>query len=113
MARKSAIHRLEATREAIDVATKQITEVEAQRNAALLKDDDSLAGKLFGELESLRSIVQGHSDKVKLLEGEADRERAERIVREHQGLLTALKDTPRLRCCLDRGCGLGCCARVA
>ena len=37
--------------------------------------------------------MRGHTDKVKLLEGEAERERAERIIREHQGLVDRFEKT--------------------
>ena len=87
MAKKTAAHRLDDARAAIDAATKTITDLETRRNAALLKDDDELAAKLFGELETLRTVARGHADKIKLLEGEAQRENAARIVKEHQGLI--------------------------
>ena len=85
MAKKTAAHRLDEARAALVTASKQFTELEAQRNAALLKDDDELAAELFGKLKTLHAAVRGNTDKIKLLEGEAERERAERIVREHQG----------------------------
>ena len=93
MAKKTAAHRLDAAREALATAAKEITDLEAQRNAALLKDDDGLAVKLLGQLETLRAVARGHTDKVKLLEGEAERERAERIVREHAGLVGRFEKT--------------------
>jgi hypothetical protein len=87
MAKKSAASRLDAAREALDAATKQITEIEASRNAALLKDDDATAARLLSELETLRAVARGHTDKIALLQAEAKRERAEAIVREHQALI--------------------------
>lgn len=87
MAKKTAVLRLDAAREALDAATKQIGEIEASRNAALLKDDDETAAKLFGDLEALRAVVHGHADKIALLDAEAKRERAEAIVRGHQALI--------------------------
>ena len=87
MVKKTATHRLDDVRAALATATKQITDLETQRNAALLKDDDELAVKLFGELETLRAVARGHTDKIALLEAEAQRENAARIVREHQSLI--------------------------
>ena len=93
MARKSAAHRLDAAREAHEAATKQIAALEAERNAALLADDDDLAATLFAKLESLRAIVRGHVDKAKLLEGEAEQERKAAILRSHQALVGRFEKT--------------------
>ena len=93
MAKKTATHRLDDVRAALATATKRITDLETQRNAALLKDDDDLAVTLFGELETLRAVARGHTDKIVLLEAEAQRENAERIVREHAGLVARFEKT--------------------
>ena len=58
MAKKTAAHRLDEARAALVTASKQFTELEAQRNAALLKDDDELAAELFGKLKTLHAAVR-------------------------------------------------------
>ena len=93
MAKKSATTRLDLAREALDTANKQDAELVARRNAALLKDDDDTAAKLLLELEALRAVARGHADKIKLLEGEAENERREAILRNHQALIARFKKT--------------------
>lgn len=84
MAKKTATDRLDAARAAIEVATKQIADIEAQRNGALLADNDDLAVKLLAKLETLRAVARGHADKIGLLQGEVQREQAAATVRSHQ-----------------------------
>ena len=88
MAKKTAIHRLNAARDALTTATAEIAEVDARRNAALMADDDNTAAKLFSEIERLRAAVRGHTDKIALLEAEAKREKAAAIERGHQTLIS-------------------------
>ena len=66
--------------------------LEAQRNAALLADDDATAAKLYAELETLRGLARGHADKVALLEAEAAREEAEAVVKRLEGLIMRVED---------------------
>ena len=93
MAKKSAANRLELAREAHATATKQISELEARRNAALLKDDDDTAAKLLTEIEALRVAARGHADKAALLEAEAEAERREAILRNHAALVDRFRKT--------------------
>ena len=66
--------------------------LEAQRNAALLADDDATAAKLYAELETLRGLARGHADKVALLTAEAAREEAEAVVKRQEGLIVRVED---------------------
>jgi hypothetical protein len=85
--RKKASTRLEAARTALADTSRQIADLEAQRNAALLADDDPTAAKLYAELETLRGLARGHADKVALLEAEAAREEAEAVVKRRADLI--------------------------
>ena len=79
--KKKAETRLAEARAALADTSRQIGELEAQRNAALLADDDPTAAKLYAELETLRGLARGHTDKVALLEAEAAREEVEAIAK--------------------------------
>jgi hypothetical protein len=78
--KKKAETRLADARAALSNTSRQIGELEAQRNAALLADDDPTAAKLYAELETLRGLARGHADKVALLEQEAAREEADAVL---------------------------------
>jgi hypothetical protein len=85
--RKKAETRLAEARAALSDTSRQIGVLEAQRNAALLADDDPTAAKLYAELETLRGLARGHADKVALLEAEATREEAEAVVKRRADLV--------------------------
>ena len=87
MGRKNAANRLVDARTAHADANRQIGVLEAQRNAALLADDDATAAKLYAELETLRGLARGHADKVALLEAEAAREEADAVVKRRADLI--------------------------
>ena len=93
MAKKSATTRLELARAAVADITRQIAALQAERNAALIADDDKMAAKLFAELEGLRVFAQGHADKVDLLAAEVELERAADVVRRHKVLLARFEKT--------------------
>jgi hypothetical protein len=84
---KKASTRLDAARTALADTSLQIAELETQRNAALLADDDPTAAKLYAELETLRSLARGHADKVALLEAEAAREEVEAVAKRRADLI--------------------------
>ena len=84
---KKAETRLADARAALADATRQIGVLEAQRNAALLADDDPTAAKLYAELETLRGLARGHADKVALLEQEAAREEAAAVIKRRADLI--------------------------
>jgi hypothetical protein len=84
---KKASSRLEAARAAHADANRQIGVLEAQRNAALLADDDPTAAKLYAELETLRLSARGYADKVALLEAEAVREEADAVIKRRADLV--------------------------
>ena len=102
MAKKSATTRLELARAAVADITRQIAALQAERNAALIADDDKMAAKLFAELEGLRVFAQGHADEVDLLAAEVELERAADVVRRHKVLLARFEKTLGEA---DRGCG--------
>jgi hypothetical protein len=85
--RKKAETRLADARAALADTSRQIGVLEAQRNAALLADDDPTAAKLYAELETLRGPARGHADKVALLEAEAGREEAEAVIKRRGDLV--------------------------
>jgi hypothetical protein len=85
--KKKASTRLEAVRTALADTSRQIGELEARRNAALLADDDPTAARLHAELETLRGLARGHADKVALLEAEAQREEADAVVKRRADLI--------------------------
>ena len=84
---KKASTRLDAARTAHADTSRQIAELETQRNAALLADDDPTAAKLYAELETLRGLARGHADKVALLEAEAAREEVEAVAKRRADLI--------------------------
>jgi hypothetical protein len=85
--RKKAETRLADARAALADASRRIGVLEAQRNAALLADDDPTAAKLYAELETLRGLARGHADKVALLEAEAKREEADAVIKRRADLV--------------------------
>jgi hypothetical protein len=85
--KKSPANRLEQTRRDQAEANNKIGELEAARNLALLDDKDAEAARLDAELETLRRLARGYCDKIALLEAEAERQEAERRVREHASLI--------------------------
>ena len=85
--KKKAETRLADARTALSDTSRQIGELEAQRNAALLADDDPTAAKLYAELETLRGLARGHADKVALLEAEAAREEVEAVAKRRADLV--------------------------
>jgi hypothetical protein len=84
--KKKAETRLADARAALADTSRQIGELKAQRNAALLADDDPTAAKLYAELETLRGLARGHADKVALLEAEAAREEADAVIKRRADL---------------------------
>jgi hypothetical protein len=87
MARKSVFTRLDATRMALADTTKQIVDLEAARNAALIDDDDTLAAELLGKIEAAHALERGHADKIVLLEAEVKRAKQAGIVKERASFL--------------------------
>ena len=108
MGRKNAANRLVGARAAHADANRQIGVLEAQRNAALLADDDPTAAKLYAELETLRGLARGHADKVALLEAEAAREEAEAVVKRLEGLIVRVEDKLDAREAAARKVASGC-----
>jgi hypothetical protein len=91
MAKPTISNRLEVARAELAATNRQIAEIEAERNKALLADDDRTAVKLAGQADELRRLAHGHEDKIKLLEVEAEREANERRVREKEGLILRIE----------------------
>ena len=94
-------NRLADARDAHADTLRQIGALEAQRNQALLADDDPTAAKLYAELETLRGLARGHADKVALLEAEAAREEIEAVAKRRAAISTTRRSshrpTPRRR----------------
>ena len=85
--KKKAETQLAEARAAHADTNRQIGVIEAQRNAALLADDDPTAAKLYAELDTLRGLARGHADKVALLEAEAAREEIEAVAKRRADLV--------------------------
>jgi hypothetical protein len=71
--------------------TNKIGRLEAERNDALLRDDDKTAARLDAELEDLRRLSRAQRDKIGLLEAKAEREAAEARVKEKLGLIERIE----------------------
>src|SRR5262245_18713424 len=65
MAKPTITNRLEAARAELAATNRQIAEIEAERNAALLRDDDSTAGKLAKQMEDMPRLERGHEDTIR------------------------------------------------
>ena len=100
--KKKAETRLAEARAAHADTLRQIGVIEAQRNAALLADDDPTAAKLYAELDTLRGLARGHADKVALLEAEAAREEAEAVVETPRRSGREIREEARTRPTLQR-----------
>jgi hypothetical protein len=91
MAKPTIANRLDVARAELAATSKQIAELEAARNSALLADDDRTAVKLAGQADDLRRLARGYEDKIGLLEAEAEREANERRVKEKLGLIERIE----------------------
>ena len=87
MAKKSVHTRLDATRTALADTAKQIADLDAERNAALIDDDDALAAELLGKIEAAHALERGYADKIKLLEREVKDAKQAGIVKERAAFL--------------------------
>ncbi len=92
MSKVTTSDRLNTTRAALATAEEQTRELDTQRAAALLADDDKAAVKLFGELEKLRAAIAGYRDKLELLEQELAREAEAERAREREARLRKFKE---------------------
>src|SRR5262245_20605175 len=84
MAKPTAANRLDAARKELEATNSQLSELEAKRNSALLADDDRTAAKLAGQIDDLHRLARGHADKIRLLEGEAERAEKEARIRRRE-----------------------------
>jgi hypothetical protein len=82
MAKKSVHTRLDTARADRTDTIKQIAELEAARDAALIDDDDVTAARLLGEIEAAHALERGYADKIKLLEREVKDAKQAGIVKE-------------------------------
>jgi hypothetical protein len=87
MAKKSVHTRLDATRTAIADTAKQIADLDEERNAALIDDDDTLAAELLGKIEAAHALERGYADKIKLLEREVKDAKQAGVVKERAAFL--------------------------
>jgi hypothetical protein len=88
---KSATGRLEAAQAALEETTRKLAELRAKRDAALLADDDATAIALGAELDGLTQAARAYEDKARLLRDAAQREAADRRVREREGLIKRIE----------------------
>jgi hypothetical protein len=96
-ARKSAGTSLESAQEALEQTTALIADLEAQRRAALLGDDDGVVSRLSNRLEGLRRQRQTDLDRVTARFEEAEREAAERAAQEKAELIGRIEEKFRER----------------
>jgi hypothetical protein len=87
----SATDRLASTQAALAQANARIAELDAQRNAALLKDEDATAVKLGTEIDALKQAARAHSDKIALLKEQAAEEERARRAREREELIERIE----------------------
>jgi hypothetical protein len=87
MSKKDASGPLDRARAAHVETTNKIGRLEADRNDALLRDDDKTAVRLDAELEDLRRLSRAQRDKIGLLEAKAEREANELRVKEKAALI--------------------------
>jgi hypothetical protein len=98
----SATDRLAAAQAALEEANRKLAELNEQRNAALLKDDDQEAIRLGSEIDALQQAAKAHEDKVRLLREAVAEEERERRVRERKGLIKRIQDKLDRRLALAR-----------
>ena len=84
--KKKAATRLEAARAAQAEAVRRVAEVGAARSKAILDEDDAAARKLDAELEELQREARIATERVRLLEEEAQREEADAVVKRRADL---------------------------
>jgi hypothetical protein len=65
----------------------KLGELAVQRNAALLRGTDADVAKVDAAVEATEKLLRTHTDRVRLLEGEAEKEAAERRAKEHAALI--------------------------
>jgi hypothetical protein len=87
MQRKSAGTSLQSAQEALAATTGLIADLEGQRRAALLGDDDGVVSRLSNRLEGLRRQRQTDLDRVAARFEEAEREANERLAAEKAELI--------------------------
>ena len=83
--------RLEAAKAAHDAAEREIAQLEAKRNDALLADRDDEAASLADQIETLRRLIRGHQDKIALLQAEAQRVEGERAAKQKLELIERIE----------------------
>jgi hypothetical protein len=88
----SAADRLANAQAACADTNRQIGDLTAQRNAALLaSDDDATAIRLGSEIDVLREAARAHSDKIELLRDEVQREDQERRAKEREAAVARIE----------------------
>jgi hypothetical protein len=91
MSKKDASGPLDRARAAHVETTNKIGRLEAERNDALLRDDDKTAVRLDAEVEELCRLSRAQRDKIGLLDAKAERQAAEARVKEKIGLIERIE----------------------
>jgi hypothetical protein len=89
--RKSAGTSLESAQEALAQTTALIADLEAQRRAALLGDDDGVVSRLSNRLEGLRRQRQTDADRVAARFEVAEKESQAKAAAERDALITNIE----------------------
>jgi hypothetical protein len=83
----SAASRIEAAQAALEETNRKLAELNEQRNAALLRDDNGAAVAFGIELANLRLAARADEDKIGLLREAAAREEQARRAKEKEALI--------------------------
>ena len=92
MSKATAADRLSATRAELEAIDKQVAELVTSAPPHILVDDDRAAAKLFTEIEKLKALAAGYTDKVALLEQELEREAEAKCEREREARLRKFEE---------------------
>jgi hypothetical protein len=82
--KQTSPERLAAAQAAIEEANRKLAELDRQRNAALLRDDNVVAIELGVEIANLKLAARAHEDKIKLLREQAAEEERSRRAKERE-----------------------------
>jgi hypothetical protein len=87
----SATSRIETTQAALEQANAKLAELNEQRNAALLRDDNGAAVAFGIEITNLKLTARAHEDKITLLREAAVEGERERKVKEKAALIERIE----------------------
>jgi hypothetical protein len=93
----SATSRIEAAQAALEESNRKLAELNEQRNAALLRDDNAAAVQFGIEIANLKLSARAEEDRIALLREQATREEQERRAQERAVLIEKIEAKIALR----------------